>query len=50
MGAYVKGNNSKIDESINYIDKIKSFLKQNVGEKMDYRQTLDELKAVFKDE
>lgn len=50
IGAYVKGNNSKIDESINYIDKIKSFLKQNVGEKMDYRQTLDELKAVFKDE
>lgn len=50
IGAYVKGNNAKIDESIKYIDKIESFLKQDIGEKMEYTQTLDALEKVFEDE
>ncbi|HHY71316.1 MAG TPA: flagellar protein export ATPase FliI [Thermoanaerobacterales bacterium] len=50
IGAYVKGNNPRIDESIKYIDGIEKFLKQDIGEKMEYIQTLNVLEKVFKDE
>ena len=47
IGAYVEGNNSKIDESIKYIDKIENFLKQDVEEKIDYDETIKRLKGIF---
>ena len=50
IGAYVKGSNPQIDESIKYINRIEKFLKQDMGEKMEYIQTLDALKRVFEDE
>jgi len=49
IGAYAKGNNSKIDEALKYIDQIEEFLKQSVEEKMDFSKTLEALEKVFKD-
>ena len=50
IGAYVKGSNPPLDESIKYSNRIEKFLKQDMGEKMEYIQTLDALKRVFEDE
>ncbi|WP_213974460.1 flagellar protein export ATPase FliI [Tepidanaerobacter acetatoxydans] len=50
IGAYVKGNNPQIDESMKYIDKIEKFLKQEVDEKIDFEQTINALERIFKDE
>lgn len=47
IGAYVKGNNPRIDESITYIDEIRSFLKQDVEEKVDFEQTIKMLSSIF---
>lgn len=50
IGAYEKGNNPRIDESIKYIDSIKNFLRQGIDEKIEYEQTIDTLKKVLKNE
>jgi flagellum-specific ATP synthase len=50
IGAYVKGNNPKIDEAIKYIDMIRSFLLQNVEEKVDFQETIDKLNMIFMDD
>lgn len=50
IGAYVRGNNPSIDESIKYIEKIRSFLRQEVGEKVSYEETLNLLRAIFEGE
>lgn len=51
IGAYVKGNNPKIDEAIDYIDNIRNFLQQDVNEKVDFEETISNLKSIFcKDE
>lgn len=50
IGAYVRGNNPGIDESIKYIEKIRSFLRQEVGEKVGYEETLNLLRAIFEGE
>ena len=39
IGAYVKGSNPKIDQSINKIAKINSFLKQGITEKFSFEDT-----------
>lgn len=50
IGAYVKGNNPKIDEAIKYIDKIRAFLVQDINEKIDYDEILLKLKKVFEED
>lgn len=43
VGAYVKGSNSEIDNSIKHYDKIIKFLKQNENEKNTFDKTIQEL-------
>lgn len=50
IGAYVRGNNPKIDEAIDYIDKIRSFLQQDIDEKIDFKETLAKLKFIFSED
>jgi len=45
IGAYAKGSNPKIDEALQRIDQINSFLTQAVEEKFTFQDTLDRLKA-----
>lgn len=47
IGAYVKGNNPKIDHAIKMIDPINKFLKQGIFEKVNYKETIEQMKAVL---
>jgi len=47
IGAYKKGSNPSIDESIAYIDKVNKFLRQMMDEKFTYEETLDLMKELF---
>lgn len=47
IGAYIKGNNPKIDEALEKIDKINRFLKQDPYEKWSFQQTVEALKNIF---
>ncbi|HHW02867.1 MAG TPA: flagellar protein export ATPase FliI [Thermoanaerobacterales bacterium] len=50
IGAYVRGNNPRIDEAIMYIDRIYDFLRQEIDEKVDYEDTLRKLESIFNEE
>lgn len=50
IGAYVSGSNPKIDYAIELIDQIKAFLKQEVDEKEDFEQTVQNLMNIFVDQ
>lgn len=50
IGAYEAGSNPKIDKSIQYIDKINSFLKQGVNEKSTFQENINSLKNIFIEE
>ncbi|MBM4165817.1 MAG: FliI/YscN family ATPase [Ignavibacteria bacterium] len=47
IGAYVKGSNSKIDESLAYIEEMRAFLRQGSHEKIDFKQSLQRLLALM---
>ncbi|WP_156204673.1 flagellar protein export ATPase FliI [Candidatus Syntrophocurvum alkaliphilum] len=47
IGAYRKGSNTKIDEAIKLIDKLRGFVKQDVYEETTLSNTLDELNKVI---
>jgi flagellum-specific ATP synthase len=47
IGAYVRGSNPRIDESLGYIDKANQFLRQAVPEKFTFDETVSRLKSVF---
>ncbi|MCP4219415.1 MAG: FliI/YscN family ATPase [bacterium] len=47
IGAYVKGSNPKIDQAIAFIEKINGFLRQAVGEKVDFKSTQEQLLAIL---
>ena len=47
IGAYIKGSNPKIDEAIRHMDKIKSFLCQNIDENSSYSDMHALLQRVF---
>jgi flagellum-specific ATP synthase len=46
IGAYAKGSNPKIDEAIQRIEGINTFLKQGVYDKFTFEQTMEVLKVV----
>lgn len=48
IGAYVKGSNKKIDESIKYNNKIEDYLKQRVEEKSEFNDSIRKIKELFK--
>lgn len=47
IGAYVKGSNQKIDEAIKYIDKINSFVCQNIDEKSTFEDMGEKMRRIF---
>jgi len=47
IGAYVKGSNPKIDYAISMIDKLRSYLKQDMNEKITFEESLAQLKGLF---
>lgn len=47
IGAYVKGSNPEIDYAITMIDSVNGFLKQDIGEKIDFNQTIKQMRALF---
>lgn len=47
IGAYKKGSNPMIDESIRLIEKCRSFIRQEVYQEARYTNTMELLKAVF---
>ncbi len=49
IGAYQKGNNSKIDLAIQFIEQINDFLKQDVHEFWQYPETVEFLKKIRKE-
>jgi flagellum-specific ATP synthase len=49
IGAYVQGSNPEIDYAIKMIDKVNSFLKQNIGERIDFESAVNQLLELFKE-
>ena len=47
IGAYVKGSNASIDESLLYIDAVNQFLKQPMNQNSDFQTSLAEMKKLF---
>ena len=47
IGAYKEGTNPKLDYAIKMMDRIKSFLKQEITEKVDFAQGLQALHKLF---
>jgi len=47
VGAYSKGSNPRIDEAIAYYPRIMDFLSQNIGESVQFLQSLAGLDALF---
>lgn len=47
IGAYKKGSNPAIDESIAYIDKVNKFLMQSTDEKFTYDESVSLMKELF---
>lgn len=46
IGAYVKGNNKKLDLAISKIDEINDFLKQDLGVKVDFKSVIYHLNKI----
>ncbi len=46
LGAYVKGSNEKVDQSIRELGAIESFLKQDAGSRSSYEETLAKLQEI----
>ncbi|MBW1670620.1 MAG: flagellar protein export ATPase FliI [Deltaproteobacteria bacterium] len=47
IDAYVEGSNPEIDYAIKMIDKVNRFLKQDIKERIDFKDTKEELLALF---
>ena len=47
IGAYVRGSNAAIDESIQYIDAVRSFLIQPFNERVSSEDTLAQMQNIF---
>jgi flagellum-specific ATP synthase len=49
IGAYAKGSNPQIDYAIRMIDKVNGFLRQNIGEKIDFESARTQLMELLKE-
>lgn len=49
IGAYVQGSNPEIDYAIKMIDKVNLFLKQNIGERIDFESAVHQLLELFRE-
>jgi flagellum-specific ATP synthase len=49
IGAYVNGSNPEIDYAIKMIDKVNTFLRQDIGEKIDFESARTQLLELFKE-
>jgi flagellum-specific ATP synthase len=47
IGAYVAGSNTKIDEAISLIEKVNTFLKQDIDKRFSYEETQNLLNQIF---
>jgi flagellum-specific ATP synthase len=47
IGAYVQGSNPEIDYAVTMIDRVNGFLKQDIDEKIDFQQTIHQMRALF---
>jgi len=47
IGAYVQGSNPEIDYAVTMIDRVNGFLKQDIDEKIDFQQTIKQMRALF---
>ena len=47
IGAYVKGSNPEIDYAVTMIDRVNGFLKQEIDEKIDFQQTIKQMRDLF---
>jgi len=47
IGAYVEGSDPKIDEAIRKMPEINRFLCQAIDEKVDFEESLIQLKSLF---
>lgn len=48
IGAYVKGANAKLDQAVSVVDRITSFLRQDVAENTSYAETVQLMQAVIR--
>jgi len=47
IGAYVAGNNPRIDRAIEHVDRINSFLKQGINEKVTLEESVGMMKEII---
>ena len=47
IGAYESGSNPAVDYAIEKIDEVRSFLKQDLHEKVDLSEAVEKLKSLF---
>ena len=47
LGAYVSGSNKNIDYAIKIKDKIDKYLRQDMNEKVDFRESIEGIKEIF---
>lgn len=48
IGAYVQGSNPEIDFAVKMIDKVNAFLRQNIGERIDFASAVNQLIELLK--
>lgn len=47
IGAYEAGSDPKVDYALEKIEEVNAFLKQNVNEKVDFQEAVNQLKSIF---
>lgn len=47
IGAYVKGSNKNVDMAIEYHEILDKYLKQNINEKSEFNESINQLKKIF---
>jgi len=48
IGAYIQGSNPEIDYAIKMIDNVNTFLRQNIGERVDFASAGTQLQDLLK--
>jgi flagellum-specific ATP synthase len=50
IGAYVEGSNPEIDHAIRMIDRVNRFLRQDIGERVNFEESRRTLFSLFDEE